>query len=219
MENYVSIAEASRFIGVTQKTLRVWDKEGILTPYRTPKGHRRYLLSDIETIVLGRCRPKAVTHNNVLIYASVSTKKQMESGDLAKQIMRMTDYCTANGYNVLETYSEVASGLNDKRQQLLNMLSSTDHIQIIIVECPDRLARFGLNYIIAMLKQINIEVEFLESSKDKSLDMEMTEDIISIITCFSARLFGIRGGRKIKKVLKELEVEETPDEIGRKDCV
>ena len=51
-------------------------------------------------------------------------------------------------------------------------------------------ALFGLN-----------EKEELESNE------EMVKDLISIVTCFSARLYGARGGRKLKKVLKELETE------------
>ncbi|MGH4138643.1 MerR family DNA-binding transcriptional regulator, partial [Clostridium sp.] len=41
-------------LGVTPKTMRVWDKEGILKSYKTPKGHRRYLLDELESIALGR---------------------------------------------------------------------------------------------------------------------------------------------------------------------
>jgi putative resolvase len=35
----------------------------------------------------------------------------------------------------------------------------------------------------------------------------MVEDLISIMTSFSARLYGRRGSKKIKKTLSELEME------------
>ncbi|WP_204377974.1 hypothetical protein [Clostridium ljungdahlii] len=39
----------------------------------------------------------------------------------------------------------------------------------------------------------------------------MVNDLISIVTCFSARLYGARGGRKVKKdiqkSIKEIEKE------------
>lgn len=38
----------------------------------------------------------------------------------------------------------------------------------------------------------------------KSINEDMAKDIISIITCFSAKLYGARGGRKVKKTLDEL---------------
>ena len=38
----ISISKASTILGVSQKTLRVWEKEGKITPIYTPNGHRRY---------------------------------------------------------------------------------------------------------------------------------------------------------------------------------
>ena len=35
----------------------------------------------------------------------------------------------------------------------------------------------------------------------------MVEDLISILTSFSARLYGRRGTKKIKKTLSEVELE------------
>lgn len=39
------------------------------------------------------------------------------------------------------------------------------------------------------------------------LNKEMAQDLISVVTCFSARLYGSRGGREVKKALEELERE------------
>jgi predicted site-specific integrase-resolvase len=35
----------------------------------------------------------------------------------------------------------------------------------------------------------------------------MVQDLVSIITCFSAKIYGARGGKKVKKTLEELEKE------------
>jgi len=43
----ISISTASQILGVTQKTLRLWEKEGKITPVYTPNGHRRYDLNYI----------------------------------------------------------------------------------------------------------------------------------------------------------------------------
>ncbi|HEY5563203.1 MAG TPA: hypothetical protein VIK72_15900 [Clostridiaceae bacterium] len=59
-------------------------------------------------------------------------------------------------------------------------------VDSIVVEYSDRLARFGYTYL---------------------------NDLINIVTCFSARLFGAIGGRKAKKdmekVIQELEQERS----------
>ena len=37
MHEYVSITKAAQVIGVTPKTLRIWDKENIFKSYKTPR--------------------------------------------------------------------------------------------------------------------------------------------------------------------------------------
>jgi putative resolvase len=209
MHVYVSITKAAEVLGVTPKTMRVWDKEGILKSYRTPKGHRRYMQDEIETLALGRVMKTNINiDNKVYIYSRVSTKKQFESGNLGRQTQRLEEYCLNKNYEIIEIYSEIASGLNDKRPKLIKMLSSLDGISKIIVEYPDRLTRFGLNYLMIMLKNLGIIVEFVESNENSSVNEDMTRDIISIITCFSAKLYGARGGRKVKKTLNELALNK-----------
>ena len=45
---YMSIGEAARFLGVSVVTLRRWHGNGKLTPrWRTPGGHRRYGMDDL----------------------------------------------------------------------------------------------------------------------------------------------------------------------------
>ena len=99
MHEYVSITKAAQVIGVTPKTLRVWDNENIFKSYKTPKGHRRYLLDEIEALALGRTSDtKDITSNKVYIYSRVSTKKQFESGNLDRQTQRLKEYCLNKNY-------------------------------------------------------------------------------------------------------------------------
>ncbi|MBZ9685186.1 recombinase family protein [Clostridium estertheticum] len=125
-----------------------------------------------------------------------------------RQTQRLKEYCLNKNYEVIETYSEIALGLNDKKVKLIKMLSNLNGISKIIVEYPDSLTRFGLNYLIIMLKNLGIIVEFVESNENNSVNEDMTKDIISIITCFSAKLYGARGGRKVKRTLKELALNK-----------
>ncbi|MBU3201156.1 IS607 family transposase, partial [Clostridium estertheticum] len=164
----------------------------------------RYSLDEIESLALGRVSNVVNIDNKVYIYSRVSTRKQCESGNLDRQTQRLQKYCLDKDYEVVEIYNEVASGINDKRPNLSKMLSNLEGVSKIIVEYPDSLARFGLNYLILMLKNIGITVEFVEDAEGKSINEDMTKDIISIITCFSAKLYGVRGGRKVKKTLDEL---------------
>lgn len=44
----VSISHVANYLGVHPRTLRIWDKEGMLIPKRTKSNRRYYTLNDIE---------------------------------------------------------------------------------------------------------------------------------------------------------------------------
>ena len=48
MEKLLNLKKASQYLNVHKDTLRRWDREGKLTPLKTPGGHRRYKLSDLD---------------------------------------------------------------------------------------------------------------------------------------------------------------------------
>ena len=50
MEKLITVSDAAAQLGVTKKTLQVWDREGKLTALRTAGGHQRYRQSDIEKL-------------------------------------------------------------------------------------------------------------------------------------------------------------------------
>lgn len=98
---------------------------------------------------------------------------------------------------------EVGSGLNDKRPKLEKLLNDTS-ITHIIVEHKDRLARFGLNYIIQLLSQRGCAIEIINQVETERDDL--MSDFVSIITSFCARLYGQRRTkRKTEKLIKELQ--------------
>ena len=47
-ERLVRAREAAAYLGVSLVTLRRMEKQGVLSPYRTPGGHRRYSLEMLE---------------------------------------------------------------------------------------------------------------------------------------------------------------------------
>lgn len=52
LDDYLTIGEAARFLGVSSATLRNWDKAGKLIPYRHPlNGYRLYLKADLEKLL------------------------------------------------------------------------------------------------------------------------------------------------------------------------
>ena len=144
-------------------------------------------------------------NDSVAIYARVSSSENKEN--LYRQRERLENYCAAKGYKVIKTVEEIGSGLNDNRKKLESLLLD-ESIKKIVVEHSDRFSRFGMNYIVKLLKLQDREVEIInESSNDRD---DLMEDFVSIITSFCARLYGLRRNKRrteklIENILKEEE--------------
>jgi len=211
LSKLLDITEVADILGVDTKTLRRWDNSGKLKAIRTFGNHRRYKSEDIDALI----NNETIQHveRNVFVYCRVSTRKQMESGNLQRQKERLVDYCNIKQYMILDIFEETASGINDSRRELIKMFRRLNEVNTIVVEYSDRLARFGFNYLKEFAKSFDVEIEMIEQKKKLEPNEEMVQDLVSVVTCFSARLYGARGGRKIKKTLEELEKERQGEDI------
>jgi len=215
VSNLIDISEAAQRLGVTLITLRRWDALGKLKSVRTFGNHRRYRLDEIEALV-NSVEVVQSSQKKAFIYCRVSTKKQQESGNLQRQQERLIQYCQDKGYKVVTVYEEVASGLNDHRRELTKMFRNLSEADFIVVEYENRLARFGYSYLKEFAASFNVAIEAVEKVGKLQPNEEMVNELVSIVTCFSARLYGARGGRKIKKTLVQT-LETLEQERGKSD--
>lgn len=140
-----------------------------------------------------------IKNKNVSIYARVSSYDKKD--DLERQIQRCVNFCSSNGYTIKNITKEIASGMNDKRPKLIKLLNSKP--QCILVENKDRLTRFGFNYFEQLLPHINCELIVMNPNDNEENDL--MKDLISVITSFCCRLYGLRKGQnKASKIKKEL---------------
>ena len=207
-ERYFPISEAAKRLGVHHTTLRKWANEGKIGYTRTVGGRRRFPENEI-TRLLGESVEETVVkgHPRACVYVRVSTKKQEESGNLERQRIRVVDYCIEKGYAVVGFHSDVASGLNPNRRGLMKLFDAVKKgkVDVIVVEFQDRLARFGYEYIKHYCLDNGVTIEIINQQEHKDLNQELVDDLISIVSSFSARLYGSRGGRVAKKVATVLE--------------
>jgi excisionase family DNA binding protein len=49
----LSIKQASQYLNVSQDTLRKWEKNEAITPFKTVGGHRRYSVESLNNILYG----------------------------------------------------------------------------------------------------------------------------------------------------------------------
>ena len=140
----------------------------------------------------------------VVCYARVSSSEN--KSHLDKQAERLVAYCTAKGYQVRTIIKECASGLNDKRPKLLKILTQ-EEVTRIVIEHHDRLTRFGFNYLTAWMALKGCEIEVINPVIDDQEDL--MKDFVSLITSFTARLYGLRRSkRKTEQIIKALKNED-----------
>ncbi len=142
--------------------------------------------------------------DKVCIYARVSSSENKDN--LKRQSERLKSYSIAKGYQIYKIVEEIGSGVNDQRKQLNKLLKDKNY-RLLIIEHKDRLTRFGFNYIKVLFNEIGKDIEIVNESSDSKEDL--MQDLISIITNFCARLYGLRKSkRKTEKIIKELKNEK-----------
>jgi len=197
----LSIKEAAEFLGVDPSTLRRWDNEGMLIAERTPGGHRRYEKNKLISI-----RDKKEDDSKLTIgYCRVSSNSQKE--DLERQIENVSNYCIAKGYQ-FKIIEDIGSGLNYKKKGLRKLIEliETREVKRIVINYKDRLIRFGYELLEQICNLNGVEIEIINHTEDKSYQEELVEDVLSIITVFSAKLYGSRShkSKSIKNTNKNL---------------
>lgn len=197
-EMSISIGEAAKELGISTKTLRRWADAGKIRSERSPSGQRRFFLADIKRITPRDLNQ--VDDRITLNYARVSSHDQKQ--DLIRQAQVLEAFSSANGWQ-FETIQDLGSGLNYNKkglQKLLKRIMAGDVGRLVLTH-KDRLLRFGAELVFAICEEFETEVVIInKSSEEVTFEQELVQDMIELITVFSARLYGSRS-RKNKKLI------------------
>ena len=120
------------------------------------------------------------------LYARVSSADQKP--DLDRQVARLTEWATGNKLPVVRVVSEVGSALNGARPKLKRLLADPD-VSVIVVEHRDRLARFGIEHLEAVLSASGRRLVVLDPTETAD---DLVRDITEVLTSMCARLYGRR---------------------------
>ena len=131
----------------------------------------------------------------VCIYARVSTLKKKT--DLENQIKFLRQYLVSKGLNPEYVYSDIASGMNEDRKGLNEMMSDiiSSKISKVVISHKDRLTRFGFGYLKTIFSRYNTEIEIVNLEDEKSFQDELSEDLIATIHQFSMKFHGKRKNK------------------------
>lgn len=191
MSTMFSTGKAAAYLGIGVKTLQRWDREGRLKPERTDTGRRMYSKAALDAFMR---RTPSVAKAPVA-YCRVSSGAQKP--DLKNQRRVLEEFCAARGLANVEFVEEVGAGLNLKRPKFLALMDRIEATQVshLIIAHKDRLVRFGFSWFERFCFEHGTELLVL-NQEQLSPEQEMVQDLLTIVHCFSARLYGLGNYRK-----------------------
>lgn len=185
---YVASKEIQRKFGVGPTTVRSWADDGKLEFIRTKGGQRRYLALPDGSLGGGRER----AHGRDIIYGRVSSRKQRD--DLERQCAVLRE-----NYPDHELITDIGSGINFERPNFKKILESLfdGNIRTVVVAHRERFTRFGFSFFEWLFMRFGGRLISHRSPKDGSSDrrQELHEDLMAIVTVFSAKYHGRRKYR------------------------
>ena len=210
----VKIGAAAKMLGTTPGQLRKWEANGELLPARkTQGGTRYYAIADL----FGRsaaASPAAASPEEPLTvcYARVSSHDQ--KADLDRQQAALEAYCATKGWRT-RVIRDLGSGMNYRKkglQELLELILRRRFERLVITH-KDRLLRFGAELVFRLCELQGIEIVIVHQGEQPSFEEELAQDVLEIITVFSARLYGSRS-QQSKQLLDALANDGEGSVVG-----
>ena len=193
--------EVLSLLRISRPTLTKYVKTGVVKVNKLPNRQYDYNADSVYQLLNKNVKRKTY------IYARVTTTKQ--KSDLNNQIELLKQFCFSNGYVISGIYSDIASGINfEKRNDFFRMLDDIidNKVERVIITYKDRLSRIGFDLFSHLFKKYNCEIIVISEIGSEKLDsQEIFEEIVSLLHCYSMKLYSKRKIQKIKEVLSENE--------------
>ena len=191
--------EVLQLLGISRPTLTKYVKTGVIRATRLPNKRYDYNSEDVF-----RLFNKGVERKTYL-YARVSTQKQ--KADLENQVAMLKQFCFSNGYRISGVYSDIASGISfEKRKDFFKLLDEVldGRVEKVVITCKDRLSRVGFDLFYHLFRKYHCDIIVMSEIGSVKLDSgEVFEEIISLLHCYSVKLYSKRKAERIKEVLED----------------
>ena len=215
----VKIGAAAKMLGTTPGQLRKWEANGELLPARkTQGGTRYYAIADL----FGRsaaaspaaASPAAASPEEPLTVCYARVSSQDQEADLDRQQAALEAYCATKGWRT-RVIRDLGSGMNYRKkglQELLELILRRRFERLVITH-KDRLLRFGAELVFRLCELQGIEIVIVHQGEQPSFEEELAQDVLEIITVFSARLYGSRSHQS-KQLLDALANDGEGSVVG-----
>lgn len=189
--------EVMQILRISRPTLHSYITEGKIAGTKLPNGQYDY---DAESVyaVLNKDVPR-----KTYIYARVSTSSQKH--DLVNQVNMLKQFCFSTGYTISGCYQDIASGISfENRKEFFSMLDDiiAGKVARVIISYKDRLSRVGFDLFKHLFEKYNCEIIVMSEVGSPKLDSEeIFEEIVSLLHCYSMKMYSKRRVSKIKEAL------------------
>ena len=185
MKRY-KVGEFAKLLNVTVKTLQNWDKQGTLKAYRTPTNQRFYTEEQLNQVLNLSNNNQNKKQGLKIDYCRVSTHNQKNNLENQEEYLR--SYTNAKGVILDEVFTDIDSGINYSRKNFNKILELVEagEISEIYVTYKDRFVRFGFDWFNNFCEKHGAKIIIL-NQPSTSPEQELAEDLLNIVTVFSAR--------------------------------
>ena len=191
--------EVMRILRISNPTLSRYLKNGWIKATRLPNNRYDY---DEESVY--EFLNAGIPRKNY-IYGRVSTNKQKK--ELENQIELLKHYCFSNGIKVDGVFQDVASGISfEKRNDFFKLLDDVvdKKVKAVYVTYKDRISRVGFDLFYYLFRKFGTEIVVVSEVGSVKLDSEeVFEEIVSLLNCYSTKLYSKRRVAKIKEALED----------------
>lgn len=185
-----------KLLKVSRPTLCKYVSSGKLKVTLQPNGFYDYDDDSVYRLI-------GIENRDVVLYSRVSTSKQKDS--LQTQIETLKAYAACNGFIINNVYSDVASGLSFDRKEFKHLLIDiiNHKVKTVIITHKDRLTRVSFDIWKELFEYFNCNIIVINNDEDD--DKGLFADIISLLHCFSMRMYSKRRKKKLQLVKDVLE--------------
>ena len=191
--------EVLQILRVSRPTLTKYVREGLVNV--TLKGNGQY---DYDADSVYQVLNKDV-ERKTYVYARVSTSKQKH--ELDNQVQLLKTFCFQNGYVLNGVYQDIASGISfEKRTQFFELLDEVlaGKVKRVVITYKDRLSRVGFELFSHLFAKHGCELIVMSEVGSTKLDSEeIFEEIVSLLHCYSMKLYSKRKNKIIKELLED----------------
>lgn len=190
-----------RILNISRPTLTNYVKQGYIKVKVLPSGRYDYDENSVYNFL-----NKGIPRKNFL-YARVSTPSQKTQ--LEYQVQLLKQYCFNNGLKIDGVFTDIASGITfEKRNKFFELLDEVilGKVDKVIITYKDRLSRVGFDLFSKLFEHYGTQIIITSEVGSVKLDSEeIFEEIVSLLHCYSMKLYSKRRLTKLKELLQEKE--------------